>query len=92
MTASELLRQDKDLCGWWVSVAHDDRFDRVIALSRAKLSESAIDQQQMKGANQFILTLRTITDNEDELNEFPTPGLVHDLAPKIKPKEKPKKE
>ena len=84
------MRRDKELCAYWVAIAHDDRFDRVIALARAKLSESAIEREQMTGVNEFIRTLRTITDNEDGATEFPSAGLIHNVfkEPEIPREEK----
>lgn len=90
MTASELLRSNDDICGWWVSVVHDRKFDQVIAFGRAKLSESTVTQEQMQGVNQFIKTLRNMTDNEENPTEFPSSGLIHDLSPQPKTKEEKK--
>ena len=90
MNACELLRSDKKLTEWWVSVCHDSRFDLVMALCRSHLGEKPIDYAQMTGVNLFIDALRTITEGETNSTEFPSAGLIH-LFNAPKPPEPPPK-
>lgn len=79
MNASELLRRDKQLVEWWVGVVHNPQFDQVIAFVRAKLSEEPIEREQMLGVNKAIDTIRTISDGDESLQPFPSPGLTHNF-------------
>lgn len=77
MNGANLLRRNKELAYWWVSVIHDDRFDQVIALARAEMAEEGLETEKLLGANHAFNLIQTMTDNADYANEFPSPGLDH---------------
>jgi hypothetical protein len=70
MSGKDLFQRDKKLCAWWVGITHDDRFEQVLALVRAELSEQTLEREQMAGANKAFQTLCTIVENE------PSDGVV----------------
>ena len=77
MTGGELLRRQKDLCAWWTSVVHDDRFEHVLALARADLCVEAKGDSYLQGANSALNLLSTIAENPAGMQPLPTAGLDH---------------
>lgn len=88
MTHSKSLFQRKDpegkqsLAQWWASVVHDDRFSLVLTCARAEMMELRPEQSQIEGAELILATLLTLSDNEPEVTEFPSPGVHHHLPTK----------
>ena len=84
------LKPDKDgqsLAQWWVAIARDDRFDRVLLHLRASLLESAPTPEEQRGIQLALDNLLTLADNENQTIPFPSPGLHHhfDKTTKHKP-------
>ena len=77
MSGKTLLIRDKDLSSWWVSIAHDPRFDQVLGHVRAELCEADLQSDSLRGANHALALLQTITDNQTGFNHVPSPGLDH---------------
>lgn len=88
MNAKDIFLKD-ELAKWWVSIARDDRFGRVLTFARAETMEMRPTQEQLTGAEMMLSTLMTLSDNEDTLQKFPSPGLVHKMPDKKKT-DKPK--
>lgn len=88
MTNSKALFQRKDPDGkqsiaqWWASVVHDDRFAMVLTCARAEIMEIQPPQAQIAGAELILETLVTLSDNEPDVTEYPSPGLQHRLPEK----------
>lgn len=85
MTTKDLLAQDRALCGWWVSVAHDPRFAIICALVRSEIASGNPTAPVMEGVNKAFEEMSTITDNMPEMHELPGPGLIHIEAREAKP-------
>lgn len=89
MTSSKalFLRKSPDgtqsLASWWASIVHDDRFQLVMACARAETMESRPSQEQIIGAEIMLQTLQTLSDNEPDLSEYPSPGLQHSFTKPI---------
>lgn len=91
-TAKHLFLQRAEgkpsLADWWVTIAHDPRFEMVVTYARAHISESVPEREQLRGAELALGTLLTLSDNEPEGSvQIPSPGLHHSLDPEPKPKE-----
>lgn len=83
------LRKDRDgkqsVSQWWASVIHDERFDMVLTCARAEIMEMTPTQSQIEGAAMFSATLMSLSENEPDFTEFPTPGLHHKMPEKTFP-------
>ena len=85
--AKILFQKDDELCKMWSGVAHQTWFDRVVAMTRAEVSESAHwSAEQWNAVNLFIGTLTTICDVEEDKLPQMKPILNHDLD--VKPRKK----
>lgn len=88
MTSSKALFQRKDPDGkqsiaqWWASVVHDDRFAMVVTCARAEIMEMRPTQPQIEGAEEVLATLLTLSDNEPDTTDFPSPNLIHKMPEK----------
>jgi hypothetical protein len=91
MSGQELLQRDKELLAWWISVIHDDRFERVMVHARAELSERTLDRAQMEGANLAFVTLCEIIESEPSGQFSPRPGIDHRSVAQILKDQKDKK-
>jgi len=87
-STKDLLLQDRELCAWWVSVAHDHRFDLICALVRSEIASASPSAEMMSGVNKAFEEMGTITDNVPEHKGVPGPGLIH-ISPResAKPKD-----
>lgn len=86
MTAKELFRQDKDLTVWWISVANDSRFEKVLVYARADLLEEVPDTQILQGVKALQETLLNLAQPLMEPTVMPASGLHH-FPDTVKPKE-----
>lgn len=77
MTAKELFLKDKELAAWWVSVCHDDRFERVLLYVRSALMDTQPERTEIKGAETVLAFLATISDNDPDILGLANPGLHH---------------
>jgi hypothetical protein len=82
MSGRTLLLWDKELAAWWVSVSHDHRFQQVITLARADMSETVSSVEHLQGANAMLNLLQTFSDGDDSFVPFPSPGLIHRIPVK----------
>lgn len=87
MNAKEIFLKD-ELAKWWVSIARDDRFGRVLTFARAETMEMRPTQEQLTGAEMMLSTLMTLSDNQEASMPFPSPKLVHKMP--VKNTNKPK--
>lgn len=79
MNPKSILQRDKELTKWWVSIAHDDRFESVCAFVLADYAVSAPTQDRLEGAKAIIERFGTILDNEPTSFDMPSPGLKHSI-------------
>ena len=77
MSGKSLIHRDKKLCEWFVTIAHDERFEQVLGHIRAELCEEDLPSDSLRGANHALALLQTITDNETGFDRVPGPGLDH---------------
>ena len=82
-TPKQMLQRDKDLWSWWVSVTHDDRFDRVLLHANAELMSTVKDPAILEGAKQFVFTMVELAETDATGTELPSLGLHH--FPDLKP-------
>lgn len=87
MNAKNLFLKEKDLAPYWVKIAHDSQFEHVLMFARAEFIETQPTQDEIRGAERFITLLQTLSENEPQFTELPSPGLHH-LVDKLP--EKPK--
>lgn len=85
MTGKERLMRDRDLCAWWVSVAHDPRFDQICLLLNYDASASCDTSEKLKGVRIVMELMEAFTDNEPRQVVIPNPGIVHDFEHAPKP-------
>lgn len=77
MSPKSIFLKDKDLAKWWVSVAHDDRFEKVASFVLAEIALSAPNQPYLEGAKGVLDTMATISDNPVDLLDSVSPGMKH---------------
>lgn len=85
--SKDLFLKDKALAKYWVSIARDDRFARIVTFARGAVMEALPRQEQLQGAEMVIDVLLHIADNPEDAPPFPSPGLIHNIDSKP---EKPK--
>jgi hypothetical protein len=79
MNAKAVFLQDKDLVNWWVSVVHDSRYEKVMALGLATLAMKKPPTEVLMGACELDTILTTFPDPDFTSKPFPSPGLVHEI-------------
>ena len=77
MTGRQELLRNKPLAEWWISITHDPRFESVMVMLRAELSEESKNWEQLQGGNATLTMLSSITDNVPGSAPPPSPGLDH---------------
>ncbi len=89
MSGKDSLLRNKELTSWWVSVAHDDRFELLMTHVRAELAETSEGWDRLKGANAALDLIATITDSDHSSAIIPTSGIDHNFnKPKSDTEEK----
>ena len=78
-SGKDQLTHDPALQAWWISVSHDPKFDQLLVLVRAELSETATDIALLKGANNALTLMQKFADSDEVGAEMPDTGLVHQM-------------
>lgn len=78
MATRDALLKEPELVKWWVTVCHDDRFEKLMTYAFGIVIESAPTRDQLIGMKLLEHALSTMTDNDPAPFSFPTPGLEHD--------------
>lgn len=76
-TAKDILLGNKELAGWWNSIAHDPRFDQVVSLAFSEFFETSESPEQNRGAKAMVSMLRSFAENQPDGTAMPKPGLTH---------------
>ena len=78
-SGKDQLTHDPALQAWWISVSHDPKFDQLLVLVRAELSETATDIALLKGANNALTLMQKFADSDEVGAEMPDTGFVHQM-------------
>lgn len=74
-----LFQSKKELCQWWAMVTGDSRFDDVLLHVRSMILDNNQTTETLAGARYYENALVSIGQAEELSDDFPSPGLHHDL-------------
>ena len=75
----QLFQTKKDLREWWAKVTSDPRFDDVLLHVRSMILEYNQTTESLAGARHYENALTSIGQGEELIDDFPNPGLHHQL-------------
>lgn len=86
-----LFQSKKELRKWWAQVTEDPRFDDVLLHVRSMILQYGPSADQLAGARYYENAMVTIGQAEEVSDEFPSPGLHHeiDVMPPVQQPTKP---
>ncbi len=65
MTSSKsIFLKDSDLLKWWISIIHDDRFNKIKTFTRASLMEARPSGEQLIGCELALSTLEDLIESD----------------------------
>lgn len=74
-----LFQSKKELREWWAVVTGDPRFDDVLLHVRSMILDNNQTTETLAGARYYENALVSIGQAEEMGDDFPSPGLHHDL-------------
>lgn len=78
----ELFLRNKELVKEALAILKSDAFAQILVFAKAEFASRNPTNEQMTGGNVFESTLINLVEGVEPPQEFPTPGLQHNLEVK----------
>lgn len=80
-TSKDLFLKDKELSSKWNAISKGEIFETVLIYARGAFMQQGPSHEEILGAEKILHVLCKLSENDDMVFEFPSPGLHHMTEP-----------